>query len=243
MSSLDKIHQELRSHIEHYINKPKKFHYHPLDEALPKERKIKNVIAGLETSIGGTFWKKLTIKIARANDFKVLKLKKFHSIDVPLEVKEYIDKLVSLKDECINERDILDNINKLCDIKSNKMVKIKDSTKKSTVCFKKNGIKYYLIFKTVHPNSSQKKSNAELVLTKYIFNRMSKFKNSEFKCIIVYPYEVESSSKDKSFYIKYGKEYWDTIVGDAGTYEAIISSFKSLCDFAELHQYINNKVK
>ncbi|HFG1940128.1 TPA: TdeIII family type II restriction endonuclease, partial [Vibrio cholerae] len=56
---------------------------HVLDHIFPKERKIRSLIGGLETSMGTRVWEPLAKAFAKSNGFEVLNEKKFNE-NVPI---------------------------------------------------------------------------------------------------------------------------------------------------------------
>ncbi|HDI3226271.1 TPA: TdeIII family type II restriction endonuclease [Vibrio cholerae] len=67
---------------------------HVLDHIFPKERKIRSLIGGLETSMGTRVWEPLAKAFAKSNGFEVLNEKKFNE-NVPI-IPDNVTQFISL---------------------------------------------------------------------------------------------------------------------------------------------------
>ena len=68
----------------------KKPNFQILDLIIPKERKIRSIVGGLETSLGTTLWEPLSIALARHNGFEVIDQR----LEMPANMPQHLGNLL-----------------------------------------------------------------------------------------------------------------------------------------------------
>lgn len=77
-----------------------------MDDIFPKERRIRSLIGGLETSLGVTFWEPLSKTLAEINGFEIIKYKILIPTPFPSTLQRELDRLVSERENKPNNRRI-----------------------------------------------------------------------------------------------------------------------------------------
>ena len=83
----EKIEQLVTDSISSYLNGNLVYSTQVLDYIFPKERRIRAIIGGLETSLGTKLWEQLAKLLASENGFEVLDEKIFNTNDQHSYVK------------------------------------------------------------------------------------------------------------------------------------------------------------
>ena len=94
------IQKLIKNSIENYFKKPKPRNHHILDYLFPEERQISSVMTGLTTSMGTTFWEKLSTFLAKDNGFRILykqDKKLLQPSPFPQDSRSELDNLKSLR--------------------------------------------------------------------------------------------------------------------------------------------------
>jgi hypothetical protein len=233
-----------------------------LSEFYPKETVIRSAIGGIETSLGSTFWEKISIEIAKNNGFEVLNPKidfkepKVIPVEISNLLTEYKNKRESqnanipLTDFTSALRSVLiksfpDDIN----------LSFKERLSKGTgvdIYLKKNSVRYAFELKTVQINAGSGPKFNETLMKWLIYDSLSQHKHKtaeSFRCHVVIPYDPTS---DSSWWSKFGgraypldhndlllgEEYWSLISGIPDTLKYIKSAVKQLTDegFPEIYK-------
>ncbi|MBE9055679.1 TdeIII family type II restriction endonuclease [Sphaerospermopsis sp. LEGE 08334] len=100
------IKENLKKSISNFFRKRKKQNYQVLDDIFPKERRIRSLIGGLETSLGVTFWEPLSKTLAEINGFEIIKDKILIPTPFPSTLQRELDRLVSERENKPNNRRI-----------------------------------------------------------------------------------------------------------------------------------------
>ena len=80
--------------------------FHPLDLIFPRERRIRSLIGGLETSLGTQVWEPVAKTLARNNGFTILDEKEFNASvpDIPVDV---MHKLSDFENRKLKDQELL----------------------------------------------------------------------------------------------------------------------------------------
>ena len=240
---------------------------HVLDLIFPRERRIRSLIGGLETSLGTRLWEPLAKAFAKQGGFSILDEKEFNSSVpvLPESVRHFISDFVDKKSKDMNLThdsfvkkldEHIKNID-LSDIEYRKIPKGEGVD----VWIEKNNKEYLIDIKTTQINAgSGPKFNANM-LNWYAYRAISKKQsNSEnqctTKCLLAFPFNPH---KSVDFWKKEGgkskplipgnealvaDEFWDFLYGKTNTTELIFKEFKKLGEdnFGEQFSDIFNQV-
>jgi hypothetical protein len=233
-----KIKDSLRLSLVKYVKAFKYGTIHPLDYLIPKERKIRSIVGGLETSMGTTVWEPIAKSIASYNGFEVLSEKILKPDPMPPELASELAALISLReskstwvsaDECISR---LRTVSKKLDSLRESVRYIAPPAGTGVdIFFKKDGVHYAFDTKTVQPNVGAIKGFNKQILEWYAY---SIFRNPEIdiKCAIAYPYNPFKNDfwshtphtlgvmqPNVDAFVE--NEFWDFLSGEEYTYETI----------------------
>lgn len=164
-----------------------------LDNLIPKQRRIRSIVGGLETSLGRTMWEPIAKAIATDNGFSVE--------NKSLKCPEYMpDALSSILTEVINARIKKDGrfdgisshmeIKKRCEPFAKKPIKsfIKPASGSGVdIWLKKDGINYIFDIKTVQPNLKQYNSFLIQICNWYAYF-YSEYPSEKVVARIIFPY-------------------------------------------------------
>jgi hypothetical protein len=222
----------------------KKNTFQVLDLLIPKERKIRSIVGGLETSLGTTLWEPLVKSLALNNGFEVVQEK----LKMP---KNLSNSLQTMLTDIISQRNV--GSNEYTPAESHEFIKNVCSTFKSNsdsdfvdvpegrgvdVWLRKDDKNYLFDIKTVRPNVQAYKSYMEQILYWYAYF-YSEFPKQEMEAYIVFPYnpyEGDFWSKtigggkplSKGSEAQVADEFWGFCSGVTGTYDMILNSFKNI---------------
>ncbi|MCF6220395.1 MAG: TdeIII family type II restriction endonuclease [Robiginitomaculum sp.] len=223
----------------------KKAKFQILDLIIPKERKIRSVVGGLETSLGTTLWEPLAKALASKNGFTVKKSNLKSPTNMPSNLNNSLQTIV---DDRKNQGGLYDASKSHEEIKRVCQSFIKTPVGSFTVAPRgrgvdiwlvKDGINYFFDTKTVQPNIGTFTSCMEQVLTWYAYY-YSQNPTGAAVARIVFPY---NPNPGKSFWdgaMGGGKplepdneawvenQFWDFCSGLEDTYELITSAFTEL---------------
>lgn len=135
-----------------------------LNLLIPKERKIRSIVGGIETSMGRTLWEPLAKKLAKDNGFEVISTK----LQAPLHIPQSLGNIISslLEDRykpkgMHTAQSTKDEIKKVCQIFINEPIEKFVAAPKGNgvdIWLKKDDKNYLFDTKTVQPNISKFKN-------------------------------------------------------------------------------------
>lgn len=215
-----------------------------LDTLFPKERRIRSLIGGLETSMGTTVWEAIAKELATNNGFEVITDKQFLMPNpFPKELRDIIESLlhsrengISLSTEhCIKE---IREVCKRIDCSGSNFVS-PSSGNGIDVYLKKDGIEYVFDMKSAQSNVGDFKRYARQLLYWYGY-RLCKDPQAELRARIAFTfnpfsksfYDVQrtkiSTHLDPKYDIFVENEFWDFCSGIVNTSATFHSLFEEL---------------
>lgn len=234
-----RLHDSLKRHVLNY----KKKKLQPLDLLIPKERKIRSIVGGMETSMGTTVWEPVAKLLAKNNSFEIIEEKILMPSPFPTEYARKLSKLISnreSKSTWISAKECLEKFRTMSKKIDKKDIEYINPPPGSGVdiYLRKNGVDYAFDTKTVLPNVGDIKKFNKQIMEWYAY---SVFKNPSIniECKIAYPYnpyssDFWSSGKHKNGILKPGvealveNEFWNFLSGFENTYQHITSIFNEL---------------
>lgn len=241
----EEIKKNLKNSLRKYVSAFKYKNTQPLDLLIPKERKIRSVVGGLETSMGTTVWEPIAKTLAEMNGFELLNEKILRPDPFPEELAVKLGSLITLrenKDTWVSIRE--------CKIRIAKVCKSLDRTNLKYVApaagtgvdlfFKKDGTEFAFDTKTVQPNLGSIKSFNKQILEWYAY-RICKDPEVDIECKIAYPYNPYSNdfwghTPHNQGVLEHGidavveNEFWDFLSGIDNTFQIIKDIFIELND-------------
>ena len=152
----DAVILSIKNYASRKLNSKPKFQI--LDLIIPKERRIRNIVGGLETSLGTTLWEPLAKELAKANDFVVVEKNLEAPANMPASLQNVLSNILEDRKSdtpSLNGKESHLQIKDACQ-------KFKNSPLKSYVTaprgfgvdiwLKKGGVNYFFDTKTVQPN-------------------------------------------------------------------------------------------
>jgi len=239
----NRIKQNLKNSLLKYVNNFSCTNIQPLDLLIPKERKIRSIVGGLETSIGTTVWEPIAKTLAETNGFEIIEDKILKPSPFPLELQAELSNVISLREsrstwipanECLERMRVISRkINK----SGIKYVAPPAGTGVD-IFLKKSQVEYAFDTKTVQPNLGSIKSFNKQILEWYAY-RVCKNDEVKIECKIAYPYNPYFSDFWSHTPHNRGvleprvdalveNEFWDFISGMHNTYKQIASIFEEL---------------
>ena len=233
----------LKNSLRHYVTKFSCKNTQPLDLLIPKERKIRSVVGGLETSMGTTVWEPVAKTLAEFNGFEVVKEKILIPQPFPSDLAGALSTLISLRENSSTWISVKACVEKLIDISKkvdrSSMVFVKPPAGTGVdIRLRKNGKEYAYDIKTVQPNVGSIKSFNKQILEWYAYS-ICRDPNIEIECRIAYPYNPHSDYfwshtphkggiLEPSVDAVVENEFWDFISGQQDTYQEITQMFIEL---------------
>lgn len=239
------------------LKKKKKFQI--LDLLIPRERNIRSIVGGLETSMGRTLWEPLAKQLATNNGFVVVKGDLKSPVNMPNQLGSTLQIIIESREsrnEIYDGNSSHEAIKNIC--KQFEIHKITDFSKPPRgngvdVWLQKDGIDYFFDTKTVQPNVGDFKKFLRQILFWYGFFYS---KNPSGTAIgkIVFPYNPYPGD-----FWKYSKgngkplepkteawvedEFWDFISGTSNTFDLIKMAFIELFNEKTLELELNKLFK
>jgi hypothetical protein len=259
MNIEEKIELLLTNSISSYLNGDLVFASQVLDHIFPRERRIRSIIGGLETSLGTKLWENLAKLLASENGFEVLDEMEFNNSvpTLPKKLNHFVSDFKERKDldPTLSHDDYyIDLVNF---INSNDFSNIKyQKIKKGQgvdIWLRKNNVEYFIDIKTVQLNAGAGDKCNNNMLYWYAYNALSN-RASNTKCLTAFPYNPHSPN---DYWIKEkGKisplipgdealvadEFWDFLFGKSETTNLILNVFKKLGkeNYADQFEHIFN---
>lgn len=245
----------ITNYAKNSLNKKPKFQI--LDLLIPKERKIRSIVGGLEGSLGTTLWEPLAKALAAKNGFTVIEQDLMCPTNMPSGLNNALQSITDDRKASgglYDAKGSHDALKRVCQtFKNNPIEKFKKpkSGRGVDVWLVKDDINYFFDTKTVQPNLSALTGCLEQVLGWYAFY-YSRFPDGQAQGRIVFPY---NPTPEKSFWdgvIGGGKplepteegwvedEFWDFCSGYTGTYSIIEESFNEIRISGELNEILEN---
>lgn len=230
----------------------KKAKFQILDLIIPKERKIRSIVGGLETSLGSTLWEPLAKDLAKNNGFEVLNTKLETPTIMPASLQNTLSNIIEDRKSAhpkLVGQSSHDRIREDCQ----RFVTspITEFTKAPTgfgvdIWLKKDGINYFYDTKTVQPNVGTLAKCMEQVLTWYSYF-YSRYPQEHAVGQIVFPYNPHNGEfwdhtinkgkpLDPDSEAQVGNEFWDFCSGQPKTIEKIFASFDDIRKSGKLSQ-------
>ena len=239
----EEIKQSLRKSLYRHVSRFKYKNIQPLDLLIPKERKIRSLVGGLETSMGTTVWEPIAKTLAKNNGFEVITEKILMPKPFPQRLRDELDALITLREDklmwvpiskCIER---LKAVSQSVDKSGVEYVKPASGTGVD-IRLKKEGKEYAFDTKTVQPNIGSIKSFNKQILEWYAY-AICKNPSIELECKIAYPYNPHtddfwSYTPHTSLVLKPHEdavvedEFWDFLSGETDTYKNILNIFSEL---------------
>ena len=245
--------KSIKNFAKKKINKKAKFQI--LDLLIPKERKIRSIVGGLETSLGTTLWEPLAKTLAQHNGFEVIENKLEAPTNMPASLQNILSNILEDRKSdtpSIDGNESHSQIKKACQ----KFIKspIDNYTKAPRgfgvdIWLKKNDTNYFFDTKTVQPNVGTYTKCMEQVLTWYTYF-YARFPTQQSEAKIVFPYNPDPGSDfwlktmnkgrplDSKHEALVGNQFWDFCSGEKNTYEAIAKTFEEIAASGELTETI-----
>jgi hypothetical protein len=188
----------------------KKAAFQILDLIMPRERKIRSIVGGLETSMGTTFWEPLAKKLSKANGFVI------HEGTEIVKPTKSPDSITKVINEVLEDREhqrggfsaeeSKAEIQNACQIYSTNPNTEWENPPRGhgvDIWISKDGVDYLFDTKTVQPNvgSFQRYLKQIIYWYSYFFAR---YPNASLNAMIVFPYNPF-----------YPNNFWDRVVANA----------------------------
>ena len=94
----EQIKQSLKSSILAYVSGFEYTSKQPLDLLIPKERKIRSIVGGLETSMGTRIWEPIAKTLAENNGFEIVNEKILKPEPLPEEFAMELSRVITLRE-------------------------------------------------------------------------------------------------------------------------------------------------
>lgn len=244
--SIEKIVQDtIKSSINDFFEGKEVKVEHVLDLIFPKERRIRSLIGGLETSLGTRLWEPLAKAFAQEGGFTVLNEKTFNE-SVPVIPKSIRNYLSDLSDKKKNNPSLKlsDFEESLREFINTNNVKPKDFQKIPKgegvdIWLKKDNIEYLIDIKTTQINAGSGPKFTTNMLN-WIAYQLLKDNSIKSKCILAFPFNPhtgqdfwareggKSSPLIPSCEALVGDEFWDMLYGKKNTTALIFKEFEKL---------------
>lgn len=233
----------------------KKAKFQVLDLIIPRERKIRSIVGGLETSLGTTLWEPLAKALASKNGFEVINSNLESPVNMPANLSNTMKYIIDERKKqtgTFNGTTSHQEIKRICQTFINRPIDTFEPAPKGRgidIWLKKNDINYFFDTKTVQPNLSTLVSCTEEVLDWYAYY-YSRYPQGQAEARIVFPYNPHDGNFwDKT--IGKGKpleasteawvedEFWNFCSGLNNTYQIIEDSFTELRESKVLEEHFN----
>lgn len=237
----------------------KKAKFQILDLIIPKERKIRSIVGGLETSLGTTLWEPLAKALASKNGFEVINENLESPINIPSNLNNTLQSIVDERKRNSGVYNALSSHNEIKRVCQSFLTRPIDSFESAPKGFgvdiwlKKDNVNYFFDTKTVQPNIGNYSKFVEQILNWYAFF-YARFPEGKAESRIVFPYNPH----DELFWNKtMGKgkplepdnegwvenQFWNFCSGLDDTYGLIVESFTELRESQELEEDINRMLE
>jgi len=255
---LETVYTSISNYATRSLAKKPKFQI--LDLIIPKERKIRSIVGGLETSLGTTLWEPLAKSLSTENNFQVIDSNLQIPINMPAPLSNSLQSIIEDRKRyggLYNAISAHEEIKRICQVFIARPIEGFEQAPKGKgvdIWLVKDGINYFFDTKTVQPNLSTLSGCMEQILNWYAYF-YSKYPTGKAFSRIVFPYNPDP---DKNFWdgaIGKGKpleqdnegwvenQFWDFCSGLEDTYQIIKNSFIKLQKSGRLEQSLHNLLK
>jgi hypothetical protein len=234
----------------------KKANFQILDLLIPKERKIRSIVGGLETSLGTTLWEPLAKALAASNGFEVKNEDLESPVNMPANLSNILENIISDRNISGGRYSAIkshEDIKDVCQSFLRSPITAFEKAPNGSgvdIWLVKDGINYFFDVKTVQPNLSALKSCMKQVLTWYAYF-YARNPTGLAQSRIVFPYNPKPEKsfwnvvigggkpleKDTEAWV--GNQFWDFCSGVENTFEIIQASFVALRESGELEVELN----
>jgi Type II restriction endonuclease, TdeIII len=235
----------------------KKAKFQILDLLIPKERKIRSIVGGLETSLGTTLWEPLAKTLAKNNGFNVINSNLQCPTNMPSSLNNTLQSIIDDRKKnggLYDANSSHDEIKRICQSFLKRPIESFEAPPKGKgvdIWLEKDGVNYFFDTKTVQPNLPALMGCLEQILYWYAYF-YSKEPQGTAVARIVFPY---NPSPEKSFWdgiIGKGKpleadneawvenQFWDFCSGGSGSYSIITESFTEIHESGILEKVLSN---
>lgn len=225
------------------ISKNSKFQI--LDLIIPRERKIRSIVGGLETSLGTTLWEPLAKALASENGFRVVEEKLECPANMPSSLNNTLQTIIDERKKLSDMYDAhtsKEEIKRVCQSFIDRPIDTFEPAPRGRgvdIWLQKDNVNYFFDTKTVQPNLSALTGCLEQVLNWYAYY-FARNPRGNAEARIVFPYNPE---RGRSFWdgVTGGgrplertseawveNEFWDFCSGLDSTYEIIEESFHKI---------------
>ncbi len=237
----NQIKESLKKAIKDFFKNKEIKTFHVLDYIFPKERRIRSLIGGLETSMG-LVWETIAKILAESNGFEIVSEKILSPEPFPPSLRNELDMLIAVREkdgittlECIKRLKNAANNSNLNNLKFSKP----PTGTGVDLHLRKGEIEYVFDVKTTQPNVANFKSFNKQLLEWYAY-RFAKDPNAKLEARIAIPfnpfkknwYEKQQSKIKKCLDIERDlfveNEFWDFCSGQSNTWEQIRELFIEL---------------
>ena len=257
MNKKNQIKLTISKSIETFFLNKKVKTTHPLDLIFPKERRIRSLIGGLETSLGTRVWEPLAKMFAKNNGFEVLNEKELN-VAVPKIPEKVMHKLSDFDNKKLNDPSL-----KHSDYKKEITAFIKENNIQSTekikmpkgegvdIWIRKGDEEFLIDIKTVQLNAGSGSKFNRNLLKWYTFRALDSKKGVDSKCMLAFPFnphkkdywQKEGGKVSPLIFSEealVGNEFWDLLSGEKNTIELIFEVFREMGEenFGKQFNYI-----
>lgn len=236
--------------FNYFKNSKKETRHILLDRLFPEQRRITSAMAGLQTSLGTSFWEKLAIKFAQSNGFEVIPNNYLTRPTQENEPSNLTRLLTDIKQNRENGtirtldqfRLDLNNAFNVPAPDSSNFVAMKKG-KGSDLILKKNNKIYIFDIKTVQVNANNGNTFNETVTVWLAYWKYKyRINTNDIDVRLVFPYNSSNENDDSSWWDEYGSrikpltqnetlvgnQFWSLLAGNTQALSHIINSFNSL---------------
>ena len=154
------IRETVKSSIISFAQKSlkKKAKFQILDLIIPKERKIRSIVGGLETSLGTTLWEPLAKALASKNGFEIIGRNLECPVNMPANLRNVLQTIIDERKRISGVYDAISShneIKRVCQSFLNRPIDSFESAPKGfgvDIWLKKDNVNYFFDTKTVQPN-------------------------------------------------------------------------------------------
>lgn len=222
-----------------------------LDLLIPRERKVRSIVGGLETSLGTTLWEPLGRALAENNGFKVHKGKLKQPAHMPGNLAAILSTVIEGR---IQNNGVYDGSTAHAAIKQACSPFIQNPLPNFTnpprglgvdIWLEKDGINYFFDTKTVQPNLANFRSFLSQVLTWYAYF-YAQNPQGQAEGRIVFPYNPNPGENFWQKAMGRGRplepetegwvedRFWNFCSGEENTYAMITACFREIAETGEL---------
>lgn len=232
--------------IASFAKNRKEAKFQVLDLIMPKERQIRSIVGGLETSMGTTLWEPLAKTLANENGFKIVNEKLEKPVHMPASLENTLNNIISSREESskiYNAISSKEEIKKICQgFIKNPIADFEPPPRGGGVdiWLTKGGCNYFFDTKTVQSNLGAYKAQLRQVLSWYAYF-FARYPTGEAEARIVFPYNPYKSdfwknTTGKGFPLERKNEgwvedeFWNFCSGTENTFRIIKQAFEYIKD-------------